>query len=75
MDGYVSMTGHTKTYHRVVFLSPTLYSLYRAELKSKMNQNCKLLEYADDVAVYSVNRYSRIGVSELEKPYKVLEFN
>jgi hypothetical protein len=33
-----------------------LYSLSMAGLKSKYNQNCKLLEYADNVAVYSVNR-------------------
>jgi hypothetical protein len=38
-----------------------------AELKSKINQNCILLEYADDVAVYSVARHSSIGVSEVEK--------
>jgi predicted AAA+ superfamily ATPase len=38
-----------------------------AGLKSKINQNCKLLKYADDVAVYSVNRYSRIGISKVEK--------
>jgi hypothetical protein len=44
------------------------------ELKSKINQHCKLIEYADDVAVHSVNRYSRIGVSEVEKSYKVLKF-
>jgi hypothetical protein len=30
--------------------------------ESKINQNCKLLEYADDVGVYSVKRHSRIGV-------------
>jgi hypothetical protein len=36
-------------------LSPTLNSIYMAGRKSKINQNCKLLEYADDVAVYSVN--------------------
>jgi hypothetical protein len=35
-----------------------------AGLKSKINQNCKLLEYADHVKVYSVNRCSRISVSE-----------
>jgi hypothetical protein len=35
-----------------------------AGLKSKINQNCKLLKYADDVAVYSGNSHSRIGVSE-----------
>jgi hypothetical protein len=45
-------------------LSPTVYSLYMAGLTSKINQNCKLLEYADDVAVYSFNRYSRIGVEK-----------
>jgi hypothetical protein len=55
-------------------LSPTLYSLYMAGLKSKINQNCKILEYADDVAVYSINRYSRIGVSEVERAYKTLKF-
>jgi hypothetical protein len=43
-----------------------------AGLKYKINQNCKLLEYADDVAVYSVNRYSRIGVSEVKKSIQIL---
>jgi hypothetical protein len=55
------------------FLSPTLYSLYMAGLKSKINQNCKLLEIADGVAVYSVSRHSRMGVSEVENAYKLLE--
>jgi hypothetical protein len=45
-----------------------------AELKSKVNQNCKFLEYADDAAVYSVKRYSRIGVSDVETAYKILKF-
>jgi retron-type reverse transcriptase len=52
-------------------LSPTLYSLYMAGLKSEIN-NCKLLEYAYDVAVYSVNRHSRFGVTEVEK-YKSIK--
>jgi hypothetical protein len=43
-------------------------------VKSKINQNCKLIEYADDVAVYSVNRYSRIGVSEAEKSIQSIDF-
>jgi hypothetical protein len=54
-------------------LSPTLYSLYMAGLKSKINQNCKLLEYADDVAVYSAARHSSIGVSEVEKRIQSIE--
>jgi hypothetical protein len=37
-----------------------------AGLKSKISQNCKLFEYADDVADYSVSRHSRIAVSEVE---------
>jgi hypothetical protein len=41
-------------------------------LKSKINQNCKLLEYAD-VAVYSVNRCSNIGVSKVEKSMQSTE--
>jgi hypothetical protein len=44
-----------------------------AGLESKINQNCKLLEYADDAAVYSVNRYSRIGISEVEKSIQSIE--
>jgi hypothetical protein len=54
--------------------SPTLYSLYIAGPKSKINQICKPLKYADDVAVYSVNRYIRIGVSKYIRAYKVLKF-
>ncbi|PNF30200.1 hypothetical protein B7P43_G08428 [Cryptotermes secundus] len=54
-------------------LSPTLYSLYMAGLKSKINQNCKILEYADDVAIYSVHRCSRIGVAEVEKSIQSIE--
>jgi hypothetical protein len=45
-----------------------------AKLKSKIQQNCKLLEYADDVAVHSVNRTSRIGILEVEKSIKGLNF-
>jgi hypothetical protein len=41
----------------------------------KINQKCKLLEYAGDVAVYSVNRYSRIGVSEVEKSIQSTELS
>jgi hypothetical protein len=44
-----------------------------AGLKSKINQNCKLLEYADDVAVYSVARHSSIGVWEVEKSIQIIE--
>jgi hypothetical protein len=44
-----------------------------AELKSKNNKNCKLLEYAEDVAIYSVNRYSRICVSEVEMSIQNME--
>jgi hypothetical protein len=43
-------------------------------LKYKINQNYKLLEKADDVAVYSLSRHSKIGVSEVENPYEVLKF-
>jgi retron-type reverse transcriptase len=56
-----------------IVLSPTLYSLYMAGLKSKINQSCKLLEHADDVAVYSVNRYKSICVSEVEKSIQKIE--
>jgi hypothetical protein len=44
-----------------------------AGLKSKINQNFKLLKYADDVAVYSFNRYSRIGVSIVEERIQSIE--
>jgi hypothetical protein len=44
-----------------------------AGLKSKINQNCKLLEYADEVPVYSANRHSRIGVTEVEESKKCFE--
>jgi hypothetical protein len=44
-----------------------------AGLKSKINQSSKLLEYADDVIVYSVNRYSGIGVSKVEKSIQNIE--
>jgi hypothetical protein len=44
-----------------------------AGLKSKINQNCKFLEYADDVAVYSVTRYSSNGVWEVEKSIQSIE--
>jgi hypothetical protein len=54
-------------------LIPILYSLYMAGLKSKISHKYKLLEYADDVAVYSVNRHSRIGVSEVEKSVRSTE--
>jgi hypothetical protein len=44
-----------------------------AGLKSKINQNCKLLEYAAVVAVYLANRNSRIGVSEVDKSIQSIE--
>jgi hypothetical protein len=40
-----------------------------AGLKSKIGQNCKFHEYTDDVAVYSVNRYLIIEVSEYIEIY------
>jgi predicted Zn-ribbon and HTH transcriptional regulator len=44
-----------------------------AELNSKIHQNCNLLEYADDVTVYSVNRNNTIGMSEVEKHLQNIE--
>jgi hypothetical protein len=38
-----------------------------------MNQNCELLENADDVAVYPVKK-SITGVSEMEKSIQTLKF-
>jgi hypothetical protein len=54
-------------------LSPIVYSLYMASLKFKIKQNCELLEYADDVAVYSVNRHSRIDVPEVENSIQIID--
>jgi hypothetical protein len=45
-----------------------------AGLKSEISQNCELLKYADHVAVYSVNRHSRISVSEVEKSIQCIQF-
>jgi hypothetical protein len=44
-----------------------------AGLKPQINKNCKLLEYADDVVVYSVKRRNRFGVSEVEKNIESIE--
>jgi hypothetical protein len=48
-------------------LTPALFLRYVAGLKSKINQNFKLIEYTDDVAIYSINWHNKIGVSEVEK--------
>jgi hypothetical protein len=69
MNGQISKNEHTKA----SFLSPTFYSLYMAGLKSKLNQNFKFVEYADDVAVYSIARHSSIGVAEVEKSIQSTE--
>jgi hypothetical protein len=44
-----------------------------SKTKIQINQNYKLLEYADDVAVISVNRHSRIGVSEEEERIRSIQ--
>jgi hypothetical protein len=53
-------------------LSQALCSHYMAGLKCRINENCKLLEYADDV-VYLVNRNRKIGVSVVEKSIQSIQ--
>jgi hypothetical protein len=40
---------------------------------AKINQNCKLLDCAEDAAVHSVMRRSRIGVSEVGKSIQYIQ--
>jgi hypothetical protein len=54
-------------------LSPILHSVHIVGPISKIKQNCRLLEYADDLAVYSVKRHSRIAASEVEESVQNIE--
>ncbi|XP_034935030.1 uncharacterized protein [Chelonus insularis] len=47
-------------------LSPILYAIYTAQLHSCLSQDSKVLEYADDVALYSANRDPRASIRSLE---------
>lgn len=37
-------------------LSPLLYSIYTADLDQAINQHCNVLQYADDIAIYSQHK-------------------
>jgi hypothetical protein len=51
-------------------LSSTFILTLHSRTKIQNYQNCKLLEYADDVAV---SRHSSIGVSEVEKSIQIIQ--
>jgi hypothetical protein len=54
-------------------LSLVLYALYIPELKEVINNECRTLESADDVAIYVVNRHHRIGAACVEENAEVIQ--
>jgi hypothetical protein len=60
--------GHTGDYP-----SPVLYELYTSELKEVINGECRISEFADDVAIYAVNRHHRMGVPCVEENAEVVQ--
>jgi hypothetical protein len=48
-------------------ISPALYALYTSELKEVINSECRILEFADSVAICTVNRRHRMGVACVEE--------
>jgi hypothetical protein len=49
-----------------------LYALYTSELKEVINCECRILEFAEDVAIYAINRNHRIGVAYVQENAKVI---
>ncbi|XP_044011968.1 uncharacterized protein LOC122854972 [Aphidius gifuensis] len=47
-------------------LSPLLYALY-LNIKEIANHGCKILEFADDVVIYTSNENTQIGINNLER--------
>lgn len=53
MVGLRRFSGSTRTFHRAVCLSPLLYAVYVGELESVDSRDCAILQYADDVCLFS----------------------
>jgi ribonuclease HI len=47
-------------------LSPFSYSFYTSEVDRCLPENCSLLQYADDLAVYSSNSHSQIAIRRIQ---------
>lgn len=47
-------------------LSPLLYAIYVKDLTQTIEHPCKIIQYADDIAIYSRNPNIRLGLSQLE---------
>jgi hypothetical protein len=54
-------------------LSAVLYALYTSKLKEVINSECRILEFADDVAIYAVNRHHRMGVACVEENAEAIQ--
>lgn len=48
-------------------LSPLLYNLYTSELNKYIRSDVKILQFADDILIYSVNRNVNIASNNLNK--------
>lgn len=40
-------------------ISPTLYSIYTADITKEVRKDCKILQYADDIAIYKIDNNNR----------------
>lgn len=50
--------------------SPILYNLYVSSLENNINPACKILQYADDIVIYSKNSSIDAGLSAIENGVK-----
>lgn len=51
-------------------LSPSLYNIYVHKIEKACTNNCKLLQYADDICVYVNSDDVKKGIKKLEKTIK-----
>jgi hypothetical protein len=50
-----------------------LYLLYTSELKEVINSECRILEFADNVAIYTVNRHHGMGIAYVEENAEAIQ--
>lgn len=54
-------------------LSPILYAIYTYDLESSLAATCKILQYADDVVIYSNDKSINIACSSLSRALDLLK--
>lgn len=47
-------------------LNPILYAIYVMELESNISAGCKIIQYADDVVIYSNTPQIRLGINDIK---------